>query len=207
MSSSPPLRLLALGDSYTIGEAVDETDRWPTLLAERLRADGRAVAPPTLVAETGWTADELESALDAAALDPPYDLVTLLIGVNNQYRGLGVATYRPTLRRLIGRAVELAGGAPRRVLALSIPDWGATPFADGRNRACIAAEIGRFNAVVRAEARRTGVGYVDVTSISRSVVHDPSLLAEDGLHPSRPLYRRWVERIFPAARAVLGLPT
>lgn len=191
------MRFLALGDSYTIGESVDPTERWPVQLTRQLREAGFDLADPILIARTGWTTDELNAAIDRANPAGPYDLVSLLIGVNNQYRGRAVEQYRVEFTALLGRAIDLAAGRPDRVLVLSIPDWGVTPFAEGRDRPAIAAAIDRFNAVNRAEAERAGVRYVDVTPGSREAVHDPSLVAEDGLHPSGAMYAEWVRLAYP----------
>ncbi|GAP65231.1 hypothetical protein MBSD_n0520 [Mizugakiibacter sediminis] len=201
-------RLLALGDSYTIGEGVEPVGRWPMQLAARLRAEGFAVADPEIVATTGWTTDELAAAMDAAAFAPPYALVTLLIGVNNQYRGRDLDAYRGEFRALLARAIALAGGDARRALVVSIPDWGVTPFAraQGRDAAAIAAAIDAFNAVNRAEAATQGAVWLDVTDLSRDRGDSAAMLAADGLHPSAAQYARWVERILPAARRALAQP-
>ncbi len=202
--ASPAIRLLALGDSYTIGEAVASAERWPEQLAAMLRELGVEVEEIEIVAKTGWTTDELDVAIDRAAPRGHYDLVSLLIGVNNQYRGRPVEEYRGELRRLLGRAVGFAGGDASRVVVLSIPDWGVTPFAEGRDRAHIAREIDAFNAVNRAEAVAAGARYVDVTQASREAATDAGLIASDGLHPSGEMYRRWAGLVLPEAMAALG---
>jgi lysophospholipase L1-like esterase len=189
------VRFLALGDSYTIGEGVRAEERWPVQLAARLRAKGLAVAAPEIIARTGWTTDELARAIDEAAPRGPYDLVSLLIGVNNQYRGRDVAEYREQFSALLERAIGLAGGEVGRVLVLSIPDWGVTPFAAGRDAAAIAGEIDAYNIVNAEEARRRGTRYVDVTATSRLARDESGLIAGDGLHPSGEMYRRWVEEV------------
>ena len=198
-------RFLALGDSYTIGEAVGPTERWPVLLAERLRQRNVDIGDPVIIARTGWTTDELSAAIDRAAPQGPFDLVTLLIGVNNQYRGRTAKEFRGELARLLERAVKLAGDNPDRVLLISIPDWGVTPFAAGQQRdsATIAAEIDAFNQVKREEAARLGVQFIDITPISRKAAVDPSLTASDGLHPSARMYRDWTEMILPHAAKAL----
>lgn len=192
-SSSTDLRILALGDSYTIGESVPVEQRWPVQLAALLRKRGLPVAEPQIIAKTGWTTDELSAAMDAATLTPPYDLVTLLIGVNNQYRGREVDNYRVEFRALLDRAIDLAGDRPDRVLVLSIPDWGITPFAREKQRdaATVAAEIDAYNAVNRGEAQRSGIAWVNITPMTREAATDTTLLAEDGLHPSGRDYARW----------------
>ena len=177
------MRILALGDSYTIGEGVAPGERWPNQLG---------LGEPEIIARTGWTTDELNAAIDAAHPRGPYDLVTLLIGVNNQYRGRDADEYRREFAALLQRAIGFAGGDASRVLVVSIPDWGVTPFAQGRDRAAIAREIDRFNAINRAEAERVGAKYADVTGVSRQ---KPHLLAPDGLHPSGAMYAEWARVI------------
>jgi lysophospholipase L1-like esterase len=193
---------LALGDSYTIGEAVAAHERWPAVLAQRLRHSGTPIDEPQIVAVTGWTTDELAQGMDAAVLLPPYDLVTLQIGVNNQYRGRPADDYRAQFAGLLERAIALAGDRAARVVVASIPDWGVTRFAreQGRDRARIAAELDAYNALTRAETERAGARFVDITGISRQ---HPELLADDGLHPSAAQYALWVEAIEPAVRAAL----
>jgi len=197
------LRYLALGDSYTIGESVGADARWPVQLAARLRQQGMAIGEPQIIARTGWTTDELLAAIDQAAPMGPFDLVSLLIGVNNQYRGRDSGEYRAEFRALLRRAIALAGGRAARVLVLSIPDWGVTPFAAGRDRGRIAAEIDAFNAINRAEAERAGARYVDITPESRAAAAHPELIAGDGLHPSGTMYAEWVELALPQVVAAL----
>ncbi|MCX7512752.1 SGNH/GDSL hydrolase family protein [Frateuria hangzhouensis] len=197
-----PLHYLALGDSYTIGEAVPAAGRWPAQLVRQLRARGVAVDDPQIVAVTGWATDELSAGMDAAALTPPYDLVTLLIGVNNQYRGREADEYRAQFKALLARAIELVGGRPSHVVVVSIPDWGVTRFAreQGRDAAPIAHELDAYNAVARDEADRAGARWVDITPISR---RHPEQVAEDGLHPSAAQYSLWTEAIEPVAAAAV----
>ena len=196
MTTAP--RFLALGDSYTIGEGVDAADRWPSVLAARLR-----LGEPEIVAVTGWTTDELAAGIDAAAPRAPYDLVTLLIGVNNQYRDRGLDAYRTEVGALLDRAVTFAGGEPGRVVAVSIPDWGVTPFAEGRDRDRVARQIDAFNAAFRAEATARGTQWVDVTPLSRT---QGRLVVSDDLHPNAEAYAAWADLIGPVARRALGGP-
>lgn len=195
---------LALGDSYTIGEGVAPGERWPAQLAARLRDEGIGITDPQIVATTGWTTDELSAAMDAASFAPPYDLVMLLIGVNNQYRGRPLDEYRTQFHALLQRAIKLAGGNAGHVIAVSIPDWSGTPFAarEGRDAAVVAREIDAFNAAAAAEAREVGANWVDVTTLSRAP-EACSELVGDGLHPSGAQYARWTEAILPDARGVL----
>jgi lysophospholipase L1-like esterase len=197
-----PLRYLALGDSYTIGEDVPAQARWPVQLVERLRARGMRIDDPQLVAVTGWTTDELSGGMDQAALAPGYDLVTLLIGVNNQYRGRSAEAYREQFRSLLLRAAALAGHRAGRVLAVSIPDWGVTPFgyASGRDRAQVAAELDAFNAIAQEEANHAGAHFINITGISRE---HAGLVASDGLHPSGAQYALWTDAIEPFAAEAL----
>lgn len=197
-----PTRFLALGDSYTIGEAVEERGRWTVQLAARLRASGVAIGDPEIIARTGWTTDELAAGIREIGPVGPFGIVTLLIGVNNQYRGLPVEQYRLGFAQLLARAVTFAGGAARRVVVLSIPDWGVTPFAADRDRAAIAREIDAFNAAAEAEARRAGARWVDITDISRE--RREGWEAPDGLHQSATKYAAWAARAESHAREVMG---
>jgi lysophospholipase L1-like esterase len=199
---------LALGDSYTIGEGVGAEERWPVRLRAALEALGIALNEPRIIARTGWTTAELLAAIAAASPPPPanHDLVTLLIGVNDQYRGYGLDAFRSGFDALLVRAIELADNDPRRLVAVSIPDWSVTPFAasDPRGQVAIAAEIDEFNAVVRNLATASGAAFVDVTADSRRAKHDRDLLAADSLHPSAAMYKSWASLILPAARHALG---
>jgi lysophospholipase L1-like esterase len=194
---------LALGDSYTIGEGVPNDGRWPVQLVARLRERGIQVLDPRIVATTGWTTDELSTAMDDAKLHGAFGLVTLLIGVNNQYRGRPAAEYRDEFVVLLQRAIALSGDA-RRVIVVSIPDWGVTRFAEGRDRARIGSEIDTFNAIAHDEAVRAHARWVDVTPVSREAADAPGMLVEDGLHPSAKQYAMWVAEILPQAQAALG---
>jgi lysophospholipase L1-like esterase len=194
-------KFLALGDSYTIGENVESAERWPVRLARALRERKLYVADPEIVARTGWTAGELAAGIAAAAPTGPYDLVSLLIGVNDQFRGLDAGCYRDELTALLARAVAFAGGNAGRVVVLSIPDWGATPYAAGRDRAQIAAGLDRFNAIGREETLRAGARFVDVTPASREARE--GWVTSDGLHPSGRQYARWAELVLPEAECAL----
>lgn len=204
--AAPALRSLALGDSYTIGEGVSAEDRWTHQLAARLRGAGIPLADPDTIAATGWTTDELEAAIDARKPDGGHDFVTLLIGVNNQYRGRGVDEYAAQFEALLARAIGFAGGRAMRVLVLSIPDWGATGFGrgSGRDPAQVSAQIDAFNAAARAICTRRGVAFVDVTPLSRERGGEDAMLAADGLHPSAAMYALWAALAMPAARRCLA---
>jgi len=196
-------RFLALGDSYTIGESVTEEERWSNQLAGLLAESG-IQADVTIIAHTGWTVDELWHGIQVSPPAGMYDLVTLLIGVNDQYRGYPVNGYREGFRFMLGKAIGYAGGSPKRVIVLSIPDWGVTPFAIGRDEEQIARDIDAFNTVNREEAETAGAHYVDVTPISRTAANDPSLIASDGLHPSGNMYSMWAKKALPIALEILG---
>lgn len=200
-----PFTFLALGDSYTIGEAVAESERWPVQLATALLKRGISIADPNIIARTGWTTDELNTAIDKANPQGTFDLVTLLIGVNNQYRGRSAEEYRREFKALLQRAIDFAGGKPSRVIVVSIPDWGVMPFAEGRDRKQIAKEIDTFNSINWEESVRAKVEYVDITPISREVERYPELIATDGLHPSGVQYKYWVEIVEPKALKALGI--
>jgi lysophospholipase L1-like esterase len=197
------MRFLALGDSYTIGESVDDAERWPVQLAKRLRDEGVSMEDPLIIATTGWTTDELAAGIAQRNPQGPFDLVSLLIGVNNQYRGRDLHEYRQEFVSLLERAIALAGGQPQRVIVLSIPDWGVTPFAANRHRETVSGEINDFNVVNAEEAARLGARYVDITPISREAAADPDLLAGDGLHPSGKMYTAWTELVLPEALAAV----
>ncbi|WMJ70456.1 SGNH/GDSL hydrolase family protein [Stenotrophomonas sp. 24(2023)] len=200
------LRYLALGDSYTIGEAVAVEGRWPHQLAAALRGTGIALDDPHTIATTGWTTDELDAGIDRDGPQGPFDFVSLLIGVNNQYRGRPLGEYDGQFQALLERAIGFAGGRADRVLVLSFPDWGVTPFGagSGRDLARIAAETDAFNAAAAATSARHGVAFVDITGISRDHGHDPAMIASDGLHPSAAMYALWARRAEPVARGLLA---
>ena len=203
----PVVRHLALGDSYTIGESVDEAERWPMQLASQIESFGEETEEElievTIIARTGWTTGELWEGIQAREIKPPYDLVSLLIGVNNQYRGYDINEYREEFAFLLNKAIEYAGGDINRVIVLSIPDWGVTPFAENRDSKQIAVEINQFNAVNREETKKAGAHYIDITPISREAVIDPSLIADDGLHPSGKMYAEWVQLALPVVLEIL----
>ncbi|MEO6102165.1 MAG: SGNH/GDSL hydrolase family protein [Pseudoxanthomonas sp.] len=202
------MRYLALGDSYTIGEGVSEADCWPLQLARALRADGVPMADPKIIARTGWTTGELDAAIDAVHPLAEYDLVSLLIGVNNQYRGLGVDEYREQFAGLLERAVGFAQWQRDRVLVLSIPDWGVTPFAqrESRDALQISEEIDAYNRAAQALCVQRGIAFVDITPISRARGAEPRMLVEDGLHPSAAMYAEWTRLALPTVRHLMASP-
>ena len=207
-------KFLALGDSYTIGEAVLNNDRWPNQLCKALLKEDIILSDPVIIAKTGWTTDELLAEIQNIYPDSPggfvnkdqipvYDIVSLLIGVNNQYRKLSIDTYRNEFRTLLKLAIIFANNIESRVFVLSIPDWGITPFAEGQDRRAIKEAIDMFNKTNKEETLKNNIQYIDITPISRLVDKDPSLLASDGLHPSGKMYEKWVELILPFAKKIL----
>lgn len=196
--SPKPVTYLALGDSYTIGESVPATSNFPNQAATLLEAANLFIRP-RIIATTGWTTDELENGIREAGQAQPisenYDLVTLLIGVNNQYRGRTPESYRPEFKALLEKATRFAGNRPDHVVVFSIPDWGVTPFANGRDRAEIARQIDAYNAVNKEITAANGSLYADITAWTREAAVNPALLAPDGLHPSALEYRRWAEKL------------
>jgi lysophospholipase L1-like esterase len=195
-------RFLALGDSYTIGESVEPSQRWPVQLAAALRSHGVNMGDPTIIAVTGWTTANLSAGMDQANPQEPYDLVGLLIGVNNQYQGRSEEEYRRQFAELLSRSIALAGGKARRVIVLSIPDWGVTPFArlNGADPAAVGAAIDRFNAINQELTEKSGAEYVDITPVSRQ---RKELVADDGLHPSGEMYGEWVKLAEPVAERAI----
>ena len=195
-------KYLALGDSYTIGQNVEENQRFPVQLVEKLIEAGLNIDKPTIIARTGWTTANLSQGIEDANLSGTYDLVTLLIGVNNQYQGRDTAEYRKQFRELLNKSVQFANDIEKRVIVISIPDYGVTPFGIS-NAQRIEAEIDIFNKINREETELKKAHYVYITSISRAAKNDPSLIAGDGLHPSGKMYSLWVQAIFPVAKNIL----
>lgn len=190
-------KFLALGDSYTIGQSVAISERFPVKTAEILRSLGKSVDDPKIIATTGWTTRDL---LNALATNPPsndYSIVTLLIGVNNQYQGRSMDEYRTEFTTLLTKAIQYAGNRPSRVFVLSIPDYSVTPFAQGSDIARIAMEIDQFNAINKQVSLSYNVNYLDITAISREGRYDNTLHASDGLHPSGKQYARWAQLLAP----------
>lgn len=190
---STALQYLALGDSYTIGQQVEIYERFPVQLVDSLRNRGYNLRDAHLTARTGWTTRDLQTAITNENFTNTFDLVSLCIGVNNQFQGQTAEQYRQPFRELLEQAIALAGGDTSKVFVLSIPDYGVTPFAANMNPPQIAQEIDAFNMVNSEIADSLNVTYFDVTPISRQAENDPTLLANDGLHPSGRMYRMWVE--------------
>ena len=182
---------LALGDSYTIGEAVLPEENFPSQTGRLLKD----FASPYIVAKTGWTTDELDSAIDASNISTTFDIVSLLIGVNNQYRGRSVSEYKTQFDHLLQRAIHFSGNKANRVFVLSIPDWGVTPFAEGQDRQKIAAAIDAYNETAQKICEQHHVVFIDITTSQRIDGNKKDFLAADGLHPSGKEYTKWAEKL------------
>lgn len=198
------LKYLALGDSYTIGEAIDENQRFPVQLSAKLSQDGISCSTRVL-ATTGWTTNELLVAIDNSEdLLSRYEVVSLLIGVNNQYRGYPINQYQDDFKTLLEKSIQLAGSNPSKVFVLSIPDYSVTPFGQSKNNsASIALEIDRYNQIAKEICAEQNVEFFDITPISRKAENDLNLIASDGLHPSAKMYHQWVEMIYPHVKLIL----
>ena len=186
---------LALGDSYTIGEAVDESQRWPIQLKTLLHSKGIVLNEVDIIAQTGWTTDELKKAIDDHKITRTYNYVSLLIGVNNQYRENPIDVYEKEFKELLEMAIGFSGNNVKQVFVLSIPDWGVMPFAEGKDCANIGKQIDAFNAANKRISLEQGVNYVDITPISRMALTDKELVASDGLHPSGKMYNMWASEV------------
>jgi len=186
---------LALGDSYTIGEQVEIIYNFPYQLIQLLRAAGQDYSAPEIIAKTGWTSDELLTNLSGYQLQDKYDLVSLLIGVNNQYRGRSAEEFEKELKTLVEKGIACSKNR-EKVFVISIPDWGVTPFAEGRDRARVAKEIDSFNQVCQKVSEEYQIRFIEITGSQRADGNDPAFLAPDGLHPGRSEYKKWAEKIF-----------
>jgi lysophospholipase L1-like esterase len=192
----PEIRMLALGDSYTIGQSVPVTERWPHQFIDFLREKGVVAEYPDYIATTGWTTKNLLQGMDTKLDDgKSYNLVSILIGVNNQYQELDIKTYEPDLRIVIDQALDIADNETSKLFMLSVPDYAYTPFGNGRTS--ISEGIDAYNAINKRIATEYGITRVDVTPISRQGLINPALVTGDGLHPSGLQYSLWIEKIEP----------
>lgn len=198
------LRYIALGDSYTIGTGVQPTEAWPWQLVTALRSEGYSLADPVITAQNGWTSADLLDCINHANLQPGFDLLSLLIGVNDQYRNHPLTHYQEVFADLLDSAIHLCGDNPDKVIVLSIPDWGVTPFAAGHRKAEITAEIDAVNEANRLASQSVSCNYLDVTQLSRTHGGETSLLADDGLHPNGEFYKQWIALVLPVARKILS---
>lgn len=186
---------LALGDSYTIGESVDLSKSFPYQLVQLLRKRGYNFHAPEIIARTGWTTDELQAGIAGSLLLSKYDFVTLLAGVNNQYRGRDVIEYKEQFEELLKKAIELANGKKEHVLIVSIPDYSQTPFARSLDTEKIGKDIEVFNGITKALSIQYKVHYIDIAGLSKQMGKDEGLVAKDGLHPSEKAYAAWAEKM------------
>lgn len=191
MIASKSLRMLALGDSYTIGSGLPLEDSWPYQLTSQLRQKGITISEPEIIAQSGWTSLNLIEALNANPPRGSFDLVSLQIGVNDQYERIEPSIYAENFRDLLERSISFARKGTEGVLVLSIPDWSVTPHGGEFDRSHVQEEIGQYNAINLAAARSRGVKYIDITSSSRFAEQHPELLADDGLHPTWEMYWNW----------------
>jgi lysophospholipase L1-like esterase len=194
---------LALGDSYTIGQSVSEAERFPNQAVQLLKKENIKISEPEIIAVTGWTTTNLINALNSNPPENNYSLVSLLIGVNNQYQHIRIDEYRTEFTLLVNRAIQYAGTKADHVFVLSIPDYSVTPFAQNSDTQKIAIEIDSFNLANKTIATQLGVNYLDITPVSREAKNDPSLIANDGLHPSGLQYKRWADLLVPMMKKVL----
>jgi lysophospholipase L1-like esterase len=197
---------LALGDSYTIGESVAEKERFPAQTAEWLKANtNKHCSQLDYIAKTGFTCEELQAAITEKNIQKTYTIVSLLIGVNDQYRGYDIALYEERFKSLLQQAIVFANNKPTHVFVLSIPDWGVTPFAADRNVQAIAKEIDAYNAINKKVALQFGTNYINITESTRAATTNNSLIAADGLHPSGTEYKKWADELAPIiAKKVFG---
>jgi acyl-CoA thioesterase-1 len=202
--SSRPLSYLALGDSYTIGESVGEERRWPVQLANFLNIKGKKVEQPRIIAETGWRTDQLYDAVvaDSSVSPKKFDLVSLLIGVNDQYQQKDIKDFPTAFEKILDRAIDAGKRGRKSVFVLSIPDYGATPFGK-KNADKIGVEIDAYNAICAKVCERRKVTFCDITAISRRASTEAELVAEDGLHPSGEMYRLWVAQMVESVKKSL----
>jgi lysophospholipase L1-like esterase len=196
-------KYLALGDSYTIGQSVGETERFPAQTVALLRQQNIKIKDPEYIAVTGWTTANLMSAINTQNPKAPYDVVTLLIGVNDQYQGVDTTTYRTRFTLLLNKAIELAGAKKTNVFVLSIPDYSVTPFVPTANKERVRKEIDIFNSINKQITLQNNVAYIDITPSTREGATNPLLIANDGLHPSGTEYKKWAEMLAPLMKQVL----
>ena len=188
---------LALGDSYTMGESISKKHTWPKQLVDSLKTRNIFLSEPRIIAKTGWTTDELKKAINDSSLDYPYDWVSLLIGVNNQYRGRDLDEFKLQFESLLFEAIAFSGNRKERVFVISIPDWGSMPFAKDRDPNKIAIEIDNFNQIIYEVCAFENIKFIDITPITRNIYSNPNWIAKDSLHPSKEQYSKWVEKMIP----------
>ena len=197
---------LALGDSYTIGEMVSADQNYPNQVTQYLRSRGRQIITPQIIARTGWTTEDLLQAINASQIHASFSLVTLLIGVNNQYQGGSISTFNIQFTELVNEAISFSGNHPNHVVVLSIPDWGVSPFAisNGVDSQKVGQQIDLFNQAAKEISDSLHVNYLDITPFTLDMGRDPSLVAADGLHPSGKEYAIWTSSLGPLMDSLLS---
>jgi len=203
MMASKPLRMLALGDSYTIGSGLPFDDSWPYQLTSQISQKGIKIEDPVIIAQSGWTSLNLIEALNSNPPNGSFNLVCLQIGVNDQYEKIESSVYAENFRDLLDRSISFARKGAEGVLVLSIPDWSVTPHGGEFDRSQVQEELDQYNVINLAAAHLKKVKYIDLTSSSRFAEQHPELLADDGLHPTWEMYWNWTVVIQPAALLIL----
>jgi lysophospholipase L1-like esterase len=200
---SEPLRYLALGDSYTIGTAIDQENSYPNQLADTLISKGIEIETPQIIATNGWTTTDLKEGIQEAQPDSNFDMVSLLIGVNNQYQGKDIGLYRTEFRELLEKAISFAGGNADHVFVISIPNYGVTPFASSRNPEKIRTELQNYDRIAKEISSEYDIPFINITPISELAADDLSLLATDELHPSAKMYSMWIGEMLPNVNKII----
>lgn len=195
------LTYLALGDSYTIGEKVTKSKRWPVQLVKALNDSGLNFQQPKIIAKTGWRTDDLLAAIKKNPIQKKFDLVSLLIGVNNQYQDKPLSQFKAEFTQLLQIAIEKSKNAANGAFVVSIPDYSVTPFIE-KKKEKIRKEINTYNVMAKSLAREYNVKFINITPISRKAKTDTSLVAKDALHPSGKMYAEWVQKIKPAIKSI-----
>lgn len=189
---------LALGDSYTIGEQVLLSESFPYQTVQLLRKKNLSFFAPEIIAKTGWTTDELQSEIDSKSFLDKYDFVSLLIGVNNQYRGRNLEEYKLQFAQLLQKAIGFTSNNVKHVFVLSIPDWSITPFAKDKEIEKIATEIDLYNNACKEISEAKGCQFIEITAQQKIESNDPKMIAEDNLHPSALEYAKWAKKLSDA---------
>jgi lysophospholipase L1-like esterase len=198
-----PIRYLALGDSYTIGTAINPENSYPYQLADTLRMMGISVDTTQIIATNGWTTTDLKNGIQEADPSSGFDMVSLLIGVNNQYQGKEIELYKAEFRELLEQAIGFAGGKADRVIVISIPNYGVTPFAASRNPEKIGTELIEYDRIAKEISGEYDIPFINITPISELATDDLSLLASDELHPSAKMYSMWIGEILPTVTKII----